>query len=222
MTKENCTRHGCKDVFHAFMVENADFSGALELPCIKMQDRIPNRMIPFSKAVGGNDYDQWVHFYEDDVAFERIWNHPNKYLPILQRYRGVISPDFSLYRDMPLVMQAWNTYRNRAVAHWLQENGVPVIPNIRWGDERSFSFCCDGIDSDGIIAVGSHGCIKSLHERRYFQHGLDYVIRTLHPKAIVVYGTAPDVIFDAYRAAGIMIHQFDSNYAVSHREAVGA
>lgn len=222
MARENCTRSGCKDVFHAFMVETAAFSGALEMPCVKKQNQLPNRLVPFSKAVGGNDYNQWIHFYEDDAAFERIWNHPIKYLPILQRYRGVISPDFSLYRDMPLVMQAWNTYRNRAVAHWLQENGVPVIPNIRWGDERSFSFCCDGIDAGGTIAVGSHGCIKQLHERQYFQQGLDYVVRTLHPNTIVVYGTAPDTIFGEYRAADIAIYQFDSNYAVTHKKVVSA
>jgi hypothetical protein len=143
-----------------------------------------------------------------------------KYLPILQRYDGVISPDFSLYRDMPLVMQAWNTYRNRAIAHWLQENSVPVIPNIRWGDERSFSFCCDGIEIGSTIAVGSHGCIKLKNEREYFLHGLDFVIHKLHPKEIIVYGAAPKTIFDKYKAMGIIIHQFDSSYSIAHQKEV--
>ena len=62
-------------------------------------------MIAFSKAISSKDYEQWVHFYEDDHLFERLWNNPRKYLPILERFQGVILPDFSLYRDMPLVMQ---------------------------------------------------------------------------------------------------------------------
>ncbi len=65
------------------------------------------------------------------VAFERIWTTPNKYLPIIKKFRGVITPDFSVYRDMPLVMQQWNIYRSRAIGHWLQEkrcNGYPEYP----------------------------------------------------------------------------------------------
>lgn len=220
MSKENCTRNGCKDVFHAFLVQNAVYDGELEFPCLRPELKTPNRLIAFSKAVGSSDYDQWVHFYEDDAAFERIWNHPRKYLPILKKYRGVISPDFSLYRDMPLVMQQWNTYRNRAIAHWLQENGIPVIPNVRFADERSYAFCCDGVPCDSVIAVGSHGCIKLKEERQFFSSGLAHIVQELHPKAIVVYGSAPAAIFGCYRDMGIAILQFDSSFAVSRKAVV--
>ena len=164
MSKENCTRNGCKDVFHAFLVKNAQFDTELEIPCIKPESSIPQKLIPFSKAVGGTDYNCFVHFYEDDANFERLWNNPQKYLPVLHKYKGVITPDFSLYRDMPLVMQQWNTYRSRAIGHWLQENGIPVIPNVRWGDERTYDLCCAGVPRNSTIAVGSHGCIKLLQE----------------------------------------------------------
>lgn len=113
MSKENSTRIGCKDVFRAFLVKNARYEGDLEIPCIEAEDQLPTRLILFSKAIGGKDYAAWVHFYEDDVSFERLWNQPNKYLPILKKYAGVISPDFSVYRDMPLVMLEWNVYRSR-------------------------------------------------------------------------------------------------------------
>lgn len=220
MSNTNSTRNGCKDVFHAFLVKNAVYAGELEFPTLISESETPNRLIAFSKAIRGTDFDQWVHFYEDDVAFERIWNQPNKYLPILKRYRGVISPDFSLYRDMPLVMQQWNTYRNRAIAHWLQENGVPVIPNVRFADERSYSFCCLGVPCNSIIAVGSHGCLKLKEDRTFFMSGLAHVVHELHPHTIVVYGTAPGDVFDCYRKLGISILQFDSAFAVSRRAVV--
>ena len=220
MSKLNSTRSGCKDVFHAFLVKNATYEGDLELPVIRECQELPQKLISFTKAVSGTDYDAWVHFYEDDTNFERLWNKPNKYLPILKRYKGVITPDFSLYRDMPLVMQQWNVYRSRAIGHWLQENGIPVIANVRWGDERTYDLCCMGVPHHATIAIGSHGCIKLLREREQFSRGLQYVVNKVKPKAIVVYGTTPDPIFQKYRDNGITIIQHDSDYMVSHREAV--
>lgn len=222
MSKNNSTRSGCKDVFRAFLVKNATYEGSLEIPCIKRTEEMPNRLIPFSKAISSKDYDVWVHFYEDDVNFERLWNQPLKYLPILKKFKGVITPDFSVYRDMPLVMQQWNIYRSRAIGHWLQENGVQIITNVRWSDNRTYELCCTGVPYNSTIAVGSHGCIKLLREREFFIQGLDYIVNRLHPKTIVVYGTASDAIFSKYKASGISILQFDSDYMVKHRKAVNA
>ena len=217
MSEENCTRRGCKDVFHAFLVQNAEFDGKLEIPCIAPEKFVPHKLIPFSKALSGEKKDCWVHFYEDDVKFERIWNRPGTYLAMLKRYQGVISPDFSLYRDMPLVMQQWNTYRGRAIGHWLQENGVPVIPNIRFGDERTFEFCCAGVEKGSTIAIGSHSCMKLLKEREYFKQGLDFVMDRLKPGTVIIYGSAPDEIFSPYKQQGIEILQFDSETALAHK-----
>jgi len=218
MSKLNGTRSGCKDVFHAFLVKNAEYDGSIEIPKNKASTDIPNRVILFSKAKKSTDYDQWVCFYEDDASFERIWNNPNKYLPILKKYRGVISPDFSLYRDMPLVMQEWNVYRGRAIGHWLQENGIKVIPNVRWGDERSYSFCCLGVESNSTIAVGSHGCVKLITEINHFERGLSFAVERLNPKVIVVYGTAPDSIFEKYRTKGIQIVHMDTEFNMTHQK----
>lgn len=220
MAQMNNMRSGCKDVFHAFLVENAHYAGELEIPCIEQESGLPDRLIPFSKAVGGTDYGAWIHFYEDDVVFERLWNDPKRYLPIMSRYQGIITPDFSLYRDMPLVMQNWNLYRSRAIGHWAQENGIPVIANVRWGDERTYNTCCLGIPHHATIAVGSHGCMKLARERAYFSRGMDYVVEVLVPKTIIVYGTAPDEVFRKYKDAGIKILQFDSDCMASHRKAV--
>ena len=220
MSVINSTRKGCKDVFRAFLVKNAAYSGTFEIPSLPTTMEIPNKLKPFSKCISNDDYDSWVHFYEDDACFERIWNTPNKYLPILQKFNGVITPDFSLYRDMPLAMQIWNTYRGKAIGNWLVESGVKVIPNVRWGDTRSFDFCCNGVGREGTIAIGSHGCIKLLTDRSFFEEGLRHVVRKLHPKTIVVYGAAPNKIFAPFINMGINIVQFDSAFKCSHRRAV--
>ncbi len=221
MSRQNCNRSGCKDVFHTFLVKNATYDSRLEIPCLRLEMQKPKKLISFTKALRSTDYDAWVHFYEDDVSFERLWNKPRAYYPILKKFRGIISPDFSVYRDMPLVMQCWNIYRSRAIAFWLQESRLAVIPNIRFGDERTYKLSCAGIQKHGVISVGSHGCMKLLTERAYFQNGLNYVIETLRPSALVVYGATPQDIFAPYKKMGIEIIQFDSEFAQS-RKKVGA
>lgn len=215
--KKNGSRNGCVDVFNAFLIENAKFEGMFDFPCIDGSDEIPNKLIPFSKTTTLKETDAWVHFFEDDVMFERIWRNPRHYLGIIKRYKGMILVDFSLYRDMPLIMQLWNIFRSRAMGSYFERNGINVIPNIRFGDERTFEMSCVGIRQNSIIAIGSHGTIKDIDDRQIFTEGLDYVVKRLRPKVIVIYGSVPKGIFDKYRHMGIEIVHFKSCYSVSER-----
>ncbi len=218
MSKINSFRAGCRDVFHSYLVHDAKYDGDLEIPIIFPEFTLPNRLIAFSKALRTDDYDQWVHFYEDDGSFERVWNKPTTYLSTLKKFKGIITPDFSIYRDMPLVMQEWNTYRGKALGHWWQSNGMNVLPNVRAGDERTYSFCCNGVMPEGIICIGSHGCLRIREEREYFKKGLYEIVNRLHPLCIVVYGAAPNSVFGSYKKQGIHILQFDSDFALSRKE----
>ena len=208
------------DVFRAYLVENAEYAGKLELPCVSTSDILPNELITFSKAMSksAHDYDKWVMFYEHDRGFERLWHNPKQYLQKLKKYNGIISPDFSLYRNMPLVMQEWNTYRGRALANWMQTNGIEVIPNVRWNDERTYEFCFDGIERNKTVAVGTHGCIKHTADKAYFKKGLEELVKRLSPQHIIVYGATPEEIFGQYKNSGINIIQFESEFAKSRKQ----
>ena len=208
------------DVFHAFLVDNASFDGYIELPIIKTSDELPEKIVTFSKAMSNSwsDFDCWVVFYEHDRKFERLWNNPKQYLDKLKKFKGVISPDFSLYRNMPLVMQMWNTYRGRAITVWLHNNGIEVIPNVRFGDERTFSFCFDGVEENKTVAVGTHGCIKHKEDKIFFNIGLAQMVQRLSPKTIIVYGSAPDNIFKPYKDMGINIIAFESEFSKSRKQ----
>lgn len=221
MSKENNIRKGCKDVFNAFLVTLATYAGFLEFPIIKPCYDIPNRVIPFSRCISSRDHNFWVHFYEDDYLFERLWRNPKKYLPILQRYNGVILPDWSLYRDMPLIMQLWNIYRSRAIGTWLQANGVKVIPNVRFGDRRTFKVCTEGLSKYSVIAVGTHGTLKNKKDREIFIKGLEVVVNRLLPTAIIVYGTCPNSVFQKYRDMGIKVYHFESDLGKAMRSRKG-
>ena len=218
MSRINSQRKSCKDVFNAFLVTLTRYAGLFEFPCILPTYDVPNKLIAFSKALSCKEHNQWVHFFEDDFLFERLWRNPKKYLEILKQFNGVILPDFSLYRDMPFVMQLWNIYRSRAIGHWLQKNGVKVIPNIRYGDRRTYKVCCDGISERCVISIGSHGTMRNPVDRGIFLDGLDLVVKRLKPTVIVVYGTAPEKYFSKYKDMGIQVVVFESDYAASHKE----
>ena len=70
-----------------------------------------------------------------------------------------------------------------------------MIPNVRWGDARTYDFCFDGIEKGKTAAVGTHGCIKRREDRAYFKAGLAQLIKRKAPKTLIVYGAAPDAIF---------------------------
>ena len=188
--KMQSNRSGCKDVFKAFLVKNAKYEGELEIPVIKGIKDVPNKLISFIDAMKNStkDFNQWVHFYIDDFHFIKIWNRPKDFIKRLQKFKGVILPDFSVYRDMPLVMQYWNIYRSRAIGNFLQSNGIKVIVNIRYGDERTYECACFGAPHKSIIAIGTNGTIQNKIDREFLDKGFDYVVNTLKPKIIVIYG----------------------------------
>ena len=198
------TKNIIDDGFRADLVRTADFCGIFEIPGIKKPDEfiIPKDTIPFSQRSKTHDYSEFIVFYEHDIRFSDVLLATDNYLDELRNFPGIISPDCSLYRDMPLVLQIANTYMNRAVGHYLQAKGLYVIPNIRWGDERSYTTCVlpekfafSGIEKHSIVSIGTYGCIQSKENRHYFREGLKAMLDELEPAIVLVYGGMPDDIF---------------------------
>ena len=79
--------------------------GPYDIPEIDPETDIPIHKlewIPFNYAKScKNPQGKGIHFYVDDYQFVRLWNEPNKYIPLLQRFDAVCTPDFSQYTDIP-------------------------------------------------------------------------------------------------------------------------
>lgn len=142
--------------------------------------------------------DTFIHFYEFDIQFQGIRRTLGKRMDDFKKCGGVITPDFSIYRDRPLIVQKMNTFLNRMIGVILQKNGVYVIPNIRFGDERTYEFCCKGVPTNSIIAVGAVGCQKKKSEQELFCRGFDYVMQELKPNTVIVYGHLPSELKNKY------------------------
>lgn len=122
---------------------------------------------------------------------------------MLKSFNGIIGTDFSVYTQMPLSMQIWNTFRNRALSFWFQKNGLDVIPNVVWGLENTYDFCFDGIPHNGTVAISTNGCIRDKVDRYYFKKGLIKMLETINPKTVIVYSNMPNDIFRTYIEGGV-------------------
>jgi hypothetical protein len=132
-----------------------------------------------------------VHFFLDDYQFNRCWNAPDKYIPILQKYKCVLSPDFSLYADFPKAIQIYNHYRKHWLGAYWQLNGIEVIPTICWSDKDSFEWCFDGEPVGGTVAVSSVGTQRSAATKELFLAGYQEMMKKLKPTQIIFYGSVP-------------------------------
>ena len=145
----------------------------------------------------------------NDKKLKGYLNHAKRYLKEVEKFAGIISLDISIYTDLPLAEQISHSFKNKAFACFFQSNGINVIPNVRWGDKRSFEFCFDGIKPNGMYAISTYGCIKSKRERKMFKAGLKEMLKRLSPSMIIVHGKMPDCIFAEYKKEYQFI-RFDS------------
>ncbi len=198
--KENLIDEGLR----ISLVETAFFDGDFEIPHINAPDQIiiPEGMIPFTKREKSPDYSDFVCFYEHDINFREVLTNTEDYVTDLKRLPGVITPDCSVYIDAPFCVQLTNIYLSRAIGFYLKNQGINVIPNIRWGDERTYTtqvfrdkVAFLGVDKHSIVSIGTYGQIKSTESKRYFREGLVSMLEELEPEVVLVYGAMPGSIF---------------------------
>lgn len=167
-------------------------------PVLEPTDTIPHGLTTFQVSTSYDHPEDFCHFYIDDYRFERIWQTPERYVNVLKRYDGVIAPDFSTYTDMPYPMQMWNVYRSRALAHYWQQCGIDVIPNVQFSDKRSYEWAFDGLPFGATLATSSVGVAKRKEWRDAFVEGMEECCRRCEPFQIIAYGKP--IEFDALGA----------------------
>jgi hypothetical protein len=136
--------------------------------------------------------DKMIDFFLDDYQFERIWNTPDKYLSLLKQTKGMLSPDFSLYKDFPLAVQIFNHYRKHWLGRYYQDNGICVIPTISWSDEKSYKWCFDGEPKNSIVAVSNVGCMNCKESKDLFMKGYNKMLEVLNPKLVILFAQKLD------------------------------
>ena len=182
-------RERTNKAYNLDLVEQSDLTNDFwQMPIINNDNYIPKDLIGFNYAKSSKEKNAGIHFYIDDYQFERVWNAPEKYIDVLMEYDCILSPDFSLYMDMPMPMKIWNIYRSRQIGAYYQSQGIRVIPTISWAEPETFEFCFQGIPKGSIVSVSTIGVKQDEEALRIWEDGMREMLRVIEPSTILVYG----------------------------------
>lgn len=145
-----------------------------------------------------NPQDKILHFYVDDYQFERVWNDPDRYIPMLSKFKAVLAPDFSLYDDFPVMVNMFNHYRKQWCAAYWQEHGICVIPTICWALPDSYEWCFEGVPKHSLISISTVGGFGNHQDNKAsWLDGYYKCLEVLEPSEILLFGKQyPEIKFD--------------------------
>ncbi len=173
-----------------FMRNGFETKGQWDIPVVTNQDiDLSNvELIGYSDTRANDNATnkrKGVHFFIDDYRFESIYKNPKKSLEKLSQYAFLLTPDYSTYCDMNQWRQLESVAHSRWCGAYWQNQGLKVIPTISWSTPNSYRYCYDGIEQNGIVAIGMIGCKRN---RYNFMRGYNEMLSRLNPKAIICFG----------------------------------
>lgn len=180
-------RNKQKLVRNEFLFHNQSV-GKYDFPLIKKQDidvdKIKFLSFVNAKIDDDKNKDKTIHFFTYDWKFEKVYENADEELEKLSQYYCLLSPDFSLFTNMPLAKQIESVFKNRWCGAYWQSKGLKVIPTVSWSDERSFHFCFDGIEEGAIVAVCTYYRENCEEE---FMLGYNEMIKRIKPSMVLCY-----------------------------------
>lgn len=184
------TVHNQLSLDHLLLTSGATFVGTINVPALKPVSEIPRiqHCLPINLIKQNEQGDLWGHCFVKDNIQNHYWNNPMQGLEKIQGLTGVISTDFSMYRDFTIEQQKWNCFKNRVIAYHWQQHCKNVIPTASWSTPQSFDWCWDGLPSKSVLAITTNGIVTDKEGYRLFIGGLDELIRQKDPIALVVCG----------------------------------
>ena len=172
-----------------FLRNGFETSGKYSFPLIKRQEVSLEKiaLIPYNltKSNDIKNADCGVHFFIDDYRFFGVYDFPEKAFARICGYKFLLSPDFSLYKEMPMWKLIENIGKSRWCGAYWQSKGKTVIPTISWEGSESFSIAAEGIEKGCVIAVSTVGCKNAKFD---FLRGYNSVLEKIEPPKIICLG----------------------------------
>ncbi len=163
--------------------------GKYGIPLIKKQNIDLNKIDLWNytkvKKDDKENKNKTIHFFTYDWQFENVYEKPETTLKNLDQYYALLTPEFSLYWDMPKVLQIYSTFKNRWCGAFWQKHGKLVIPTVCCCGEESYDFCFDGIEEGSIVAISTYGRENYKQE---FMKSYNKMLEIIKPSGIVCYG----------------------------------
>lgn len=165
--------------------------GKYGMPIIKKQeidlDKIDLWGYTKTKPNDEENKDKTIHFFTYDWNFENVFDKPEKAMEKLDQYYALLSPEFSLYWDMPKAVQIYNTFKNRWCGAFWQKMGKIVIPTVCCAGEESYDFCFDGIEEGSVVAISTY---RREQYKQEILRSYNKMLEVIKPTAIIIYGEA--------------------------------
>ena len=107
--------------------------GKYEFPIIRKQDIDVNKIKLLSyvdtKADDKENKDKTIHFFTHDWKFEKVYENADKELEKLKQYYCLLSPDFSMFTNMPIALQIASVFKNRCCCAILTARWIRTMPS---------------------------------------------------------------------------------------------
>lgn len=186
--KEN-ERERTANAYNLYEFDENRCTGIYDIPTLEKVIHTPKSLMGFNYCKSTPPQEGiGVYFFLDDYQFERVWNSPEDYCTMLADYDCVLTPDFSLYTNMPIAMMIWNTYRSRLIGQMMQDYGCTVIPTVSWAGADSYDFAFAGLPTGGTIAVSTIGVKRTKDAFDIWVQGMDECMKIVKPYNVIVYG----------------------------------
>ena len=209
-----------RDVFLAYLIRGAKRTETDNYPILEewmVATEPPKEIIQWDRRQDVSDPNNTgMCFYCVDPDFQPILGNPKKYSEKLRKYKCIIGLDASPYDNMPLWVQKSQIGLNIGITYYYGSLGLKIIPNVRLGDNRTFS-SLEAYPKHTLIAIGTNGFIKQKENRELFSKQINIIVEELEPSGICVYGPALDELFGEAKCRGIPIYQYDS-YTMKENE----
>lgn len=167
--------------------------GKYGMPLIKKQDidldKIELWNYTKTKLRDDDNKHKTIHFFTYDWLFENVYEKPEIAMEKLSQYYAILSPEFSLYWDMPKALQIYSTFKNRWCGAFFQKHGMRVIPTVCCAGSESYDFCFDGIEQGSVVAISTY-CREEY--KKEFMKSYNKMLEMVKPSAIICYGTPFD------------------------------
>ena len=187
------------DYFGIMLAPDAKLVGKYKFPQLSAQQLIPSdNPLPINYMTSKKYIGNWFHCFTNEKPYQKFWYNFNRYIPYIQSAKGLIATDFSLYRNDETDTLIRNCYKNRVMAYAMQKINPNVIPTAGFAGEKTWDWCFDGLPHHSTVAITTNGTLSDPEAKRLFVGGVDTLVKTLSPFALVICGKFPDWIYRKY------------------------
>jgi hypothetical protein len=142
----------------------------------------------------------FLSFFTEDTRFSGAYDAPAKYFGdvISKGWAGVMEPDFSIYekdsegRPWSLARGLWALYKSRWCLRYWQEQGIPVIPQLRWHSNDSLFLAMTETLPKGldwlVVHLRASLASRPVEEIEMAATGLLEAYEACQPKGLIFYG----------------------------------